>query len=74
MFDAVNKRAKLEEAECRAVLQNVAAALGHMHMLGFIHRDIKPENILLRKVDDLSSAVLSDFDMAIAGACLSTVV
>ena len=30
------------------------------------YRDIKPENILLKNPEDLTSAVVSDFDMAIA--------
>eukprot|EP00656_Telonema_subtile_P012061 TRINITY_DN16048_c0_g1_i2.p1 TRINITY_DN16048_c0_g1~~TRINITY_DN16048_c0_g1_i2.p1 ORF type:complete len:654 (-),score=125.65 TRINITY_DN16048_c0_g1_i2:4-1965(-) len=66
LFDAVNKRGQLHEHEARGVMKNMASALGHIHSLGIIHRDIKPENILLRHPDDLSSAMLSDFDMAIA--------
>lgn len=51
------------------VLQQIAAALDHIHERGIVHRDIKPSNILLewdRSVGDPSEirAVLADFGIA----------
>jgi serine/threonine protein kinase len=45
----------------RAIIRQVAGALGYAHSLGFIHRDVKPANILFR---DDGSAILTDFGIA----------
>jgi serine/threonine protein kinase len=45
----------------RAIIRQVAGALGYAHSLGFIHRDVKPANILFRED---GSAVLTDFGIA----------
>lgn len=34
-------------AELRSVARDMAAALRHVHDLGYMHRDVKPQNILL---------------------------
>jgi predicted Ser/Thr protein kinase len=45
----------------RAIIRQVARALGYAHSLGFIHRDVKPANILFRED---GSAILTDFGIA----------
>lgn len=46
-----------------AILDEVAAALEHIHGLGFAHRDVKPANILVRSLEPLD-LVLADFGLA----------
>jgi serine/threonine protein kinase len=43
------------------ILNEVAAAVGHLHSLGILHRDIKPSNVLL---DSSGRTKLTDFGIA----------
>jgi serine/threonine protein kinase len=52
---------KKELGQYRAIIRQVAGALGYAHSLGFIHRDVKPANILFRED---GSATLTDFGIA----------
>lgn len=45
-----------------SILQQIGAALEHVHMKGVFHRDLKPEDIMLRRGTD--SVVLIDFGIA----------
>lgn len=47
--------------QARAVLTQIARALGYAHQRGFVHRDVKPANILFRAD---GTALLSDFGIA----------
>ncbi len=42
-------------------LRQIAEALGHAHLKGFVHRDLKPENILF---DDHGKPIITDFGIA----------
>jgi serine/threonine protein kinase len=50
-------------ALAKAILQQVAAALAHLHALDIVHRDLKPDNVLVRKKEPLD-LVLTDFGIA----------
>ena len=45
-----------------SILQQIGAALEHVHEKGIFHRDLKPENILVKR--DTDSVVLLDFGIA----------
>lgn len=62
MYDQVMKK-RPSHAEMKMFAKGMASAVNHLHSLGIVHRDIKPENILIK--NDFSSAVLSDFGMAV---------
>lgn len=54
------------------ILEQVGAALRHIHKFGYIHRDIKPKNILLTENQEM--ALVADFGIArmISGQTLIT--
>ena len=62
MYDHVMRK-RPSHAEMKMFVKGMVSAVNHLHSLGIVHRDIKPENILINK--DYSSAVLSDFGMAV---------
>jgi serine/threonine-protein kinase len=58
----VHDRGRLDPAEVRRILTEVAEALAYAHARGVIHRDIKPDNILLDK--ESGRALVTDFGIA----------
>jgi serine/threonine protein kinase len=58
--DRLNREKQLPVEDALEVTKEIADALAHAHMLGFVHRDIKPENILF----EAGHAVVSDFGIA----------
>ncbi|KAK5165883.1 serine/threonine protein kinase [Saxophila tyrrhenica] len=62
LFDYIELRVTMDEAECRKIFVQVAQALGHLHGTAkVVHRDIKDENVILDgegrvKVVDFGSA------------------
>ena len=62
MYDHV-MRNRPSRVEMKIFVKGISSAMNHLHSLGIVHRDIKPENILINK--DFSSAVLSDFGLAV---------
>ncbi|KAL8666799.1 MAG: hypothetical protein Q9168_007400 [Polycauliona sp. 1 TL-2023] len=62
LFDYIEMRPAMDEAECRNIFLQVVAALHHLHTKALVvHRDIKDENIILDgenkvKVIDFGSA------------------
>ena len=62
-LDARWHRARLTEAEARAMLARLIPGLRLLHDAGVLHRDIKPGNIMLPQGDP-AQAVLIDFGAA----------
>ncbi|MCJ1307321.1 hypothetical protein MMC25_000967 [Agyrium rufum] len=62
LFDYIEIRSNMEEAECRNIFLQVVAALHHLHTKALVvHRDIKDENIIL---DGENMVKLIDFGSA----------
>lgn len=62
LFDYIEMRSKMDEAECRNIFLQVVTALHHLHTKALVvHRDIKDENIIL---DGESRVKLIDFGSA----------
>lgn len=62
LFDYIEVRTSMDEAECRNIFLQVVAALHHLHTKALVaHRDIKDENIIL---DGEAHVKLIDFGSA----------
>lgn len=62
LFDYIEMRSTMDEAECRNIFLQVVAALHHLHKKALVvHRDIKDENIVL---DGEGKVKLIDFGSA----------
>ena len=62
LFDYIEMRSTMEEAECCNIFRQVVAALHHLHTKALVvHRDIKDENIVL---DGDNKVKLIDFGSA----------
>ena len=65
VYSLLHEKGRLPEAEALAILEQIAAALDHIHGEKLVHRDIKPENILIdangvAKLADMGLTVDSD--------------
>ena len=48
LFDYIELRANMEEAECKSIFRQVVDAIHHLHTKAFVvHRDVKDENVVL---------------------------
>jgi eukaryotic-like serine/threonine-protein kinase len=62
MRELILQRSQLLKMNPLPMLRQMAAALGYVHLAGFLHLDFKPENIIIRNDGHV---VLIDFDLAI---------
>jgi hypothetical protein len=63
LADLMGRTGALPLAEARKHLEQLLAAVGHLHGHRVIHRDLKPGNVLVRSLDPLD-LVLTDFGIA----------
>ena len=61
LWDLLERKGTLTEAEIHQLVLPLADGLAHIHEAGLLHRDIKPSNIILR---DDGTPVLIDFGSA----------
>ncbi|ERS97210.1 protein-serine/threonineeeee kinase [Sporothrix schenckii 1099-18] len=62
LFDYIELRTTMDEAECRSIFVQVAQAIHHLHTKAMVvHRDIKDENVIL---DGEGNIKLIDFGSA----------
>jgi len=62
LFDYIELRTTMDEAECRSIFVQVALAIQHLHTRALVvHRDIKDENVIL---DGEGNIKLIDFGSA----------
>lgn len=62
LFDYIELRVTMDDAECRKIFKQVAEALRHLHLAAkVVHRDIKDENVIL---DGEGKVKLVDFGSA----------
>jgi protein-serine/threonine kinase len=62
LFDYIELRANMDEAECRSIFVQVANAVHFLHTKALVvHRDIKDENVIL---DGEGNIKLIDFGSA----------
>ncbi|KAI9737709.1 MAG: hypothetical protein M1818_005713 [Claussenomyces sp. TS43310] len=62
LFDYIELRVNMEEAECKSIFHQVAKAIHHLHTKArVVHRDIKDENVIL---DGEGNIKLIDFGSA----------
>ena len=64
LFDRIVAREKYTEADARAVVAKLAAAIEYCHELGIVHRDLKPENLLYSSEEDDAEIKIADFGLA----------
>ena len=62
LADRLRRTGRIDAAEARSLLADLAATLAYAHAQGVVHRDLKPENILIER--DSGRPVLTDFGVS----------
>jgi len=55
----------LSEEECSKTIKGILLGLKHIHSLDYVHRDLKPSNVVIDDINNLETAKLVDFGLAI---------
>ena len=63
LFQAMNFHGLPSRDDARVYAAQVAIALEHLHLLGYVYRDLKPENILVKSLES-GEIKLIDFGSA----------
>jgi serine/threonine protein kinase len=66
LSDLILQRRRLDEADSRRLLEQLANAIHYLHSQNVLHRDIKPSNIFVTQTEPLQVA-LADFGTARLG-------
>ncbi|RDD41727.1 MAP kinase-activated protein kinase 3 [Trichoplax sp. H2] len=66
LFDRIHKRANsaFTEREAAEIINNIASAVAHLHVMNIAHRDLKPENLLYTDNTPNGILQLTDFGFA----------
>jgi DNA-binding SARP family transcriptional activator/tRNA A-37 threonylcarbamoyl transferase component Bud32 len=62
LADLLQAEGRMEVADVRRIIADLAAALSATHKKGIVHRDVRPANVLIE--DETGRAVLTDFGIA----------
>ena len=62
LAERLRRTGRIEPAEARRLLAELAATLAYAHRQGVVHRDLKPENILIER--ESGRPVLTDFGVS----------
>jgi len=60
----MNREGRLEPARVSAIGQQIASALGAVHLVHIVHRDLKPDNVFVLQRDGKEMSKLLDFGVA----------
>jgi serine/threonine-protein kinase len=58
VYDRIQEKRRIPEAEALRYIRQTASALMHAHARGFIHRDVKPKNLMINKAGAVKLADL----------------
>lgn len=61
LFDVIQERTILEEADIVKIMDQLLRALSYFHGKNVIHRDLKPENILLERSTNVGQIKIINF-------------
>ncbi|KAI3433566.1 hypothetical protein D9Q98_003377 [Chlorella vulgaris] len=64
LFDHIAAVQQLREHDARAIFQQVAEGVAHLHSLGIAHRDLKPQNLMYVSADEGAQVKVMDYDLA----------
>ncbi|ORY47320.1 Pkinase-domain-containing protein [Rhizoclosmatium globosum] len=64
LFDHIQIVESYTEKDAVVIVKQLLEAIEYLHEKGIVHRDLKPENILLRKRNELTPVLITDFGLS----------